>query len=79
MARFFFDTSIGEALMRDEGGLEYGDVESARYSARTSLSALVSEAIAQDASYCAISVRDSSGEVVVRYFAHLGEDRLCMT
>lgn len=75
MARFFFDTSIGEAQMRDEEGLEYADVAQARRDARCSLTALVAEAIAQEASHCAIAVRDFRGGLVARFYACLGEDR----
>ena len=75
MARFFFDTSIGEAHMRDEGELEYADAAHASQDAQRSLTALVAEAIAHEASHCAITVRDGGGEVVVRFFADLGEDR----
>jgi len=74
MARFFFDTSIGEAQMRDEEGLDYTDVAQARRDARRSLTALVAEAIAQEASHCAITVRDCGCNLVVRFYAHLGED-----
>jgi len=74
MARFFFDTRIGEAQMRDKEGLDYSDVADARCDARRSLAALVAEAIAQEASHCAITVRDGSGGLVVRFYADLGED-----
>lgn len=74
MAHFFFDTSIGEAQMRDKEGLNYTDVAHARCDARLSLTALVAEAIAQEASHCAITVRDDSGGLVVRFYADLGED-----
>ena len=74
MQRFFFDTSVGESHMRDAEGLEYSDVARACQEARRSLAALVAEALAQEASHCAITVRDSSGKVVARFFAELGED-----
>ena len=79
MARFFFDTSIGEAQMRDAEGLEYPDVARACRDARRSLVALVAEALGDDAHpapprHCAVTVRDSSGKVIARFFADLGED-----
>jgi hypothetical protein len=74
MARFFFDTSIGEIHMRDVEGLEYADVARARQDARQSLAALVAEALGADADHCAVTVRDSSGKFIVRFFADLGED-----
>ena len=79
MARFFFDTSIGESHMRDGEGLEYSDVARACHEARRSLVALVAEALGDDAPptpprHCAVTVRDGSGKVVARFFAELGED-----
>ena len=74
MLRFFFDTSISENHMRDADGLEYPDVARACRDARRSLAVLVAEALVQEASHCAIIVRDSSGKVVARFFAELGED-----
>ena len=59
--------------MRDKEGLDYIDMAHARCDARRSLTALVAEAIAQEASHCAITVRDGSG-LVVRFYADLGED-----
>ena len=78
MARFFFDTSIGESPMRDAEGLEYPDAARACRDARRSLAALVAEALGDDAHHmtphhCAVTVRDSSGQVVARFFASLGE------
>lgn len=75
MTRFYFDTSIGETSMRDEEGLEYAEEARARRDARRSLVALVAEALAQEAQCCAVTMRDSSGEVTARFFANLGEDR----
>ena len=74
MMRFFFDTSIGDSHMRDEEGLDYADLARARQDARRSLAALVAEALGQDASHCAVTMRDSSGRVIARFFADLGED-----
>ena len=74
MARYFFDASIGDSHMRDEDGLDYADPARARQDARRSLSALVAEALSCDASHCAVTMRDSSGTVIARFFADLGED-----
>jgi hypothetical protein len=74
MARFFFDTSIGESHMRDEEGLECPDAARACREARRSLVALVAEALGDDAHHCAVTVRDNSGQVVTRFFADFGED-----
>ena len=79
MARFFFDTSIGESHMRDEEGREYPDVVRACRDARRSLVALVAEALGDDTPptpphHCAVIVRNSSGRVIARFFADLGED-----
>ena len=74
MMRFFFDTSIDESHMRDEEGLEYAGLARARQDARRSLAALVAEALGRDAHHCAVTVRDSGGKVIVRFFADLGED-----
>ena len=79
MARFFFDTSVGESRMHDAEGLEYLDVARACRDARRSLVALVAEALGDDARHitphhCAVTLRDSSGQVVARFFASLGED-----
>ena len=74
MVRYFFDTSIGDSHMRDEDGLEYADPARARQDARRSLAALVAEALSCDASHCAVTMRDSGGTVIVRFFAELRED-----
>jgi hypothetical protein len=74
MARFFFDTSVGESHMHDAEGLEYPDVARACREARRSLAALVAEALGDDANHCAVTVRDSCGKVAARFFANLGED-----
>ena len=79
MARFFFDTSIGEAQMRDEEGLEYPDATRACRDARRSLVALVAEALGDDvhhttSPHCAVTVRDSGGKIVARFFAGIRED-----
>ena len=79
MLRFFFDTSIGESHMHDAEGLEYPDVARACRDARRSLVALVAEALGDDVHHttlphCAVTVRDSSGKIVARFFADLGED-----
>lgn len=61
MARFFFDTSIGQSHMRDEEGLDYPELAHARQDARQSLVALVAEALSNEVTHCAISVRDCTG------------------
>ena len=74
MVRFFFDTSIGESHMHDAEGLEYPDVARACHEARRSLTALVAEALSDNANHCAVTVLDSSGKVIARLIADLGED-----
>ena len=78
MARFFFDTSIDARTLHDAEGLEYGDIARAHRDARKSLTALVAEALGEDAHHgahhCAITMRDSSGQVVARFSAVLREE-----
>lgn len=78
MARFFFDTSIDGSHMLDPDGLEYADLARALRDARASLAALVAEALGQDtdhdAHHCAITMRDSTGQVVARFSADLREE-----
>jgi hypothetical protein len=78
MARFFFDTNIDGSPMHDGEGLEYANVGRAYRDARRSLVALVAEALGEnahhDAHHCAITMRDSSGQVVARFSADLREE-----
>jgi hypothetical protein len=65
MARYFFDTFDGKELMRDEVGIELGDLERVRVEAIDALPDLAREELPDgDESVFAVQARDEEGRIV---------------
>ncbi len=67
MPRYFFDTSDGNRLIPDGEGIEMQDFEAAKAEAQKSLADIAKDALpdGEQRSFV-VSVRDESGQVVVR-------------
>jgi hypothetical protein len=67
LARFFFDTYDGNRLISDPEGIELQNVEMARIEAQKALPDLARDALPDgDQKTFIVSVRDESGQVVLR-------------
>jgi hypothetical protein len=65
MARYFFDTFDGKELMRDEVGIELGELERVRVEAIDALPDLAREELPDgDESVFAVHARDEEGRIV---------------
>ncbi len=67
MPRYFFDTSDGDRLIRDDEGLEMQDLEAVKVEAQKTLPHMAKDALPDgEQRTFVVSVRDEAGQVVVR-------------
>lgn len=65
MARYFFDTHDGEALLRDDVGIEIDDLERVRAEAIDALPDMAREVLPDgNERMFAVQVRDENGQIV---------------
>jgi hypothetical protein len=64
MTRFFFDTSDGSTALTDDEGMDFTDLEAARYQAVIALGEMAKEAAGRRSlRFVTVRIRDRSGPI----------------